>query len=236
MPSKNLRFYINYYKNSMVLRKYKKPARKMYKKRITRRRRTNTLSLRSGSIISQQYITRLKYSESFSLTYVSGIPNEYQFRLNSIFDPNYTGAGHQPLGHDQLATIYGRYRVFGCSYKLTIVPNNSTVEAITVVPTNSVTTFSTYDDAVEQRASKSLTTHVQDTCYLRGYISLPSVTGVTKTQYKTDDRFQALFNTSPTEVIQLHIAGLSSSSTTKNYRIDMLFHVELFDPIQLTQS
>lgn len=36
------------------------------------------------------------------------------FRLNSIFDPDYTSTGHQPRGHDQWATIYDKYCVIGC--------------------------------------------------------------------------------------------------------------------------
>jgi len=37
------------------------------------------------------------------------------FRGNSIFDPDLTGVGHQPLGHDQWANFYEYYRVLGSS-------------------------------------------------------------------------------------------------------------------------
>jgi len=32
----------------------------------------------------------------------------------SIFDPNYTGVGHQPYGHDEWATRYNQYAVISC--------------------------------------------------------------------------------------------------------------------------
>lgn len=40
------------------------------------------------------------------------------FNLGSIFDPDYTGVGHQPAFHDQWATLYNRYRVIGVRYKV----------------------------------------------------------------------------------------------------------------------
>lgn len=44
---------------------------------------------------------------------VFGTPATRQFRANSIFDPDFTGVGHQPLGHDQMAALYNRYIVIG---------------------------------------------------------------------------------------------------------------------------
>jgi hypothetical protein len=37
----------------------------------------------------------------------------YQFRANSIYDPDLTGIGHQPRGRDQLALLYEKYCVIG---------------------------------------------------------------------------------------------------------------------------
>jgi len=45
------------------------------------------------------------------LTLVSGAIQSYAWRANSIYDPNYTGVGHQPLGRDQWTVIYGHYFV-----------------------------------------------------------------------------------------------------------------------------
>jgi len=35
----------------------------------------------------------------------------YQWRTNSLFDPNFTGTGHQPYGFDQMKTYYASYLV-----------------------------------------------------------------------------------------------------------------------------
>ena len=52
----------------------------------------------------------LRYTELFSDVDISSNWTK-QFRINSIFDPNYTDSGHQPMGRDLLATVYNFYRV-----------------------------------------------------------------------------------------------------------------------------
>ncbi len=45
---------------------------------------------------------------------------KYIFRVNDIFDPDYTGTGHQPLYRDTFAGIYDFYTVRSAKVKLTI--------------------------------------------------------------------------------------------------------------------
>lgn len=54
---------------------------------------------------------KLTYVEKVGLTCTSGVAAKHTFLLNSIFDPDYTGVGHQPYGRDQWATLYGKYMV-----------------------------------------------------------------------------------------------------------------------------
>ncbi|WP_445772375.1 hypothetical protein, partial [Rheinheimera sp.] len=56
---------------------------------------------------------RLRYSEAISLTTVASSDDAVAvyFSANGIFDPNVTGGGHQPYGHDTLANLYNHYRV-----------------------------------------------------------------------------------------------------------------------------
>lgn len=83
---------------------------------------------------------------------------EYSFRLNSVFDPNVTGVGHQPRGHDQWATLYRRYLVHGCKYKIDFyaATDSTTANAAcnflygTVVgPEGQTADWATYEDIME---------------------------------------------------------------------------------------
>src|SRR5215216_1143376 len=58
----------------------------------------------------QKIITILRYVESVVLTSTTGSVAFNAFRMNALFDPNATGAGHQPMYFDNYAALYDRYR------------------------------------------------------------------------------------------------------------------------------
>jgi len=43
---------------------------------------------------------------------------DYVYCLNSLFDPDVTGGGHQPRGFDQWSALFGQYMVHGCKYEV----------------------------------------------------------------------------------------------------------------------
>lgn len=76
-------------------------------------------------------LTKLRYVESYTLTSTTGSMATQVFRANSIFDPDQTGVGHQPLYRDQYADLYNKYVVIGS--KITAyVCNTGTASALTV--------------------------------------------------------------------------------------------------------
>lgn len=65
-----------------------------------------------GTTIPDATVVKLKYCDDI----VVSVPNiatgsNYLFRCNSIYDPDQSSIGHQPLGHDQWAAFYQRYVV-----------------------------------------------------------------------------------------------------------------------------
>lgn len=100
------------YKN---LRKRVTSGMRKYRKRAANRKLVVNSALQP---IPQRYITKMKYSEQVS----TDAAGRYMFNLNSIFDPNRTGTltGHQPYGFDTLATLYNRYRVISCGYRIQV--------------------------------------------------------------------------------------------------------------------
>lgn len=56
-------------------------------------------------------------------TSTTGVPFNYRYSCNGMFDPNITGSGHQPYYFDQLTTLYDHYCVVAskCVVKMTPV-------------------------------------------------------------------------------------------------------------------
>jgi hypothetical protein len=72
---------------------------------------------------------KLRYVESIALTSSLTSINQTCFACNSIYDPNLSGGGHQPYGHDTYASIYNQYTVLKAVMKIT--PQNTTTPGIT---------------------------------------------------------------------------------------------------------
>jgi hypothetical protein len=69
----------------------------------------------------------LRYVESLGINPSAGALGKYIFRANSVYDPNSSGTGHQPLGFDVWATVYNHYVVLGSTIKCTFLSSETTV-------------------------------------------------------------------------------------------------------------
>lgn len=106
----------------------KRTKKKNGKKRTVARRRRPVLS---GFPTSK--MVKLRYIDSdITLDAAAGLTADYVFRANSVFDPDYTGTGHQPMGRDQWSEVYNRYTVLGSKITLYATP---------IATTNSVPTY-----------------------------------------------------------------------------------------------
>lgn len=114
----------------MVFRRRFPNKKKTVKRRKFYRRRRLAIS---RNPISRTLMVRMKYTDRFTLNpNPSGVHAYHFFRWNSIFDPDLTGTGHQPLGHDQYANLYKHYYVVGAKATCTFV-NTSAVGSNTCI-------------------------------------------------------------------------------------------------------
>lgn len=186
--------------------------------------------------IPARQIVRMKYAEAFE----TNVANAYNFtfNLNSIYDPNRTGTGHQPYGHDQLALLYNRYRVIGCRYVVQAYSGSSPIR-FGILPANEVKSVGTVSELIENpRAQYKLQIPGGNTQVIKGNAYIPAITGRSKTQYMSDDRYQASFGASPAELAILNICALTMAEVgvTVQFQITLEYLVEVFDVIPLGQS
>lgn len=98
-----------------------------FKKNIKNYTRANhaITQITKGLPLPDKYVVALPYvSETLSLTQgTAGLAANWTFRANGMYDPDYTGTGHQPLGFDQMMPFYQKYTVIGA--KITVDIENT---------------------------------------------------------------------------------------------------------------
>jgi hypothetical protein len=189
----------------------------------------------------RKFIT-LKYVENYQITLLTTVGDQQRMRLNSVFDPNDTGGGHQPYGFDQLAALYNRYRVWKAKWRVTFSPSSASYPAL-VIPTNgaitAITTAATWQAAAEKPYAKSWIQGASGKSQrLSGSIYINKLTGISSQEYRADDRTGALTSADPGEIVYLYLGIVNPNANTiiVNFIIEMEFDTEFYDPIMLTQS
>jgi len=98
----------------------------------------------------------LKYKENGISFTGSLTPAAQVYRLNSLFDPNLTGVGHQPNNFNQLTAMYSQYVVTAARLTAQVM-NEGTVEADCVICYTDVNTSTqTVENLAESRWSKNI--------------------------------------------------------------------------------
>lgn len=224
-------------------------ARKVYRKRrgVVRRRkglfkfgrRQKATTNRALQPVAQRYICKMKYATTAQLNLNNAYL--YQLNLNSLFDPDRTGTGHQPYMYDQLSGLYNRYRVIGCSYTIFGYPVSSSAPIrVGALATNDASQiWNNMSDFFENPKAKwTIVVPGGQKTLLKGYVSIPSLMGRNNIEYRSDDRFQAQVSVSPAELAILNIGAgtMTDTSTDVNLHITMNYVVEFFDIKNQAQS
>jgi hypothetical protein len=76
-----------------------------------RRQGSRLTSVLTHSGLPERMKVSLPYCDTLVFTHTSGIQKDQTWRLTSLFDPDYTNAGHQPLYYDQFISFYHQYIV-----------------------------------------------------------------------------------------------------------------------------
>jgi len=218
-------------------RRSRRPRRFRRSRRFKRKSRTTVNLSRFTGPIAPKTILKMKYNDFITS---NGAVIDYVYNLNSLYDPDRSGTGHQPYGFDTYASLYHRYRVFKVDWVINAsTTNTSTPYTITVLPSNDVGAYTSMTLANENPRAVQKVVNFGNPIKFRGSIYLPRLNGSTSAQYKNDDRFQALNNASPSELMALHLltSTVSGSAIATIFMdITLTFHCEWFDPLPLAQS
>jgi len=165
---------------------------------------------------------RLTYGVNVAVGTIGSIPtaNSYRFRLNSLYDPDFSGLGNQPYQYDQLTAVYAKYIVYECHVDLTFTDpstdglwvgwsfhsdtdNNDTPNGLTLGDIMSRPNFRCVP--INNTGQQFIT--------IREHIPIHTVFGISRQQYAPlTDTYGAAYNANPVSNAYLDLFVLDPNS------------------------
>ncbi len=188
----------------------------------------------------ERLLTKLRYAQALNIGNTVGALNFQSFRWNSIFDPDYTNAGHQPLYRDTYAAIYDHYAVVRARAKITFNNNNTaTPYVVGVVTDDDSTPSSTYTTLIEQSTGMSASLNaVYGSTSSKTFVMTWDCAKVLNINPFTDETYKTAIGSNPTEESYLHCWAIpydGSSTASIQVFCELEFQVlwtELATPTQ----
>jgi len=180
----------------------------------------------------------LRYADTVTLTSTVGGQAFYQFRVNSLFDPDLSGTGHQPRGFDQLCSSAGpylTYRVHGVSVRLVIPPSGANIWNIAA----GFADTSTLSSGVSgQGIALSYAEHPgwvgtvlpADSGAAHQMVlkaTMAEIQNVPQTAIDTDDQYAAAYNANPVDTAYFSVIGNVVSVATGSIFVGVLMEFDV---------
>lgn len=195
-------------------------------------------------------VTRdLQYTDiiaAFSTANTANTGSERLYSLNSVFDPDITGVGHQPYGYDQIQNQYHKYRVYAVTVKaLYLHPSTATIYGLARIQSSQDTSTLTIVDwarAAEQTGvwNSNVPMEGSGTATFTGTFNIWDIEGMTYEQWVADDGYEANVGANPAANTKLSLAvgDIAAPVGQQNCRIliTLIYHVEFSNPVIQTQS
>ncbi len=178
---------------------------------------SGTVETQAGSGIPQHAFVEQIYWDRITIGDAATVVDSHVFRLNSVFDPDETGTGHQPKGRDFYAGIYNDYTVVSADYSVTFVTNDSTKKLVGCLITSDASIGATFDTQVEVMETSSTKYNKKRLLYgttdatereivsIRGHVDMKNF--MLKTSGSFSDQFSAAVGANPSVPIRLIVYG-----------------------------
>lgn len=209
--------------------------------RFQRKRKTRgTRVVRLYQPVPNRALVKFNYVHNFVQPLNAGTPLQY-FYQSSLFDPDFTAAGHQPLWHDQYALLYRKYRVHGIRYHITMsnrgeTSNNVVWVGILHAPQTYQATTN-IDTEFERRLCrhKGMLRHAtgaMSSFSAKGYLSVPRTESISRQEFGGHEDYEANFGSNPAKTSKLIIMYNSLANEQVHGIVRLTFYAQVFDPLQ----
>lgn len=192
--------------------------------------------------IPKKLCVTLRYYQAVTLADpITGAASTNLFRANSLYDPDFSGAGHQPMGYDQYIEMYSDILVK--KSRITVTHLNSvtsgTVFGVTLSPSSSSLTIP--GDYIEQQSCAYAYTNASLTTLNQSVVASFDAKRFFDVKDPSDDPdLHHGAGTNPASVAFFHVfvGGFTSTADAAASAVNVLieYDVEFSEPIQLNAS
>lgn len=238
MPTKPISRYFKQRKSRSEWRKRRNYGTAAGKRNITR---ALSLKYNPKTLVNQglgfprSSLVTLRYSKKVSL---AGTPSHLQsFRANGIFDPDSTGAGHQPMGFDQWSAFYSKYKVRSFTVSVKAVLDGTTPTGMAFCVENDTSVSTDLAELAERNSGDIViapTSGNGTISFLKTY-NMTDVAG----QSVEDEDYSALVSSDPAKTWYWHMRTTAmdgASAIAGDALVVISYNVEFTDPNDLAQS
>jgi len=185
---------------------------------------------------------RLRYSTNFALTTTAGAVTTYVFRANDLFDPDFTGSGHQPMGFDQLMVFYNHFCVVEAKITATFKSYGSVDQTVCIRQDATSTPLTVIDRILE--FGGLVTANILGSTDIGGCINLdlglsvPKLQGVSENAVTADPSLRGDAATSPTEITYFHVQAWDAVGNGSTTQVSIILEQLAFfmEPRDATES
>lgn len=196
--------------------------------------------------IPKQMFARLNYTTYESITLAPAANTYYEYRLNSLFDPEAKTGGGQPYYFNQYKAMYYKYLVYGCKVSVRFASTSANANIIypTVVaaPYGGPSAPGWGSHLTMQNAKGAVWRQVvpfQMGTGFTKYYNCAEIIGVPKRTYNSDDQYPANVGNNPATacILQVNFQNYDVSATVGvQMHIRLTYYVKMFDRIEPAAS
>lgn len=191
---------------------------------------------------------KMKYSANFLLSPTTTVTRQV-FRANGLFDPDFTGTGHQPYYFDEMAALYNSYVVTGCNVEARFVAQQANPTEATVLNANigmrwlldlsadsglDISQLGERPDCIIKQLSATTTP------VIKMYRSTAEIAGVAPFVVLTDPTFASTVGADPTSIfgVEIMAQNIAESSTAADVCVYVIltYYAQFFDLKTTAQS
>lgn len=221
------------------------PNKKNNSKRGRRGRRMKMQAPRQYGLVPNAFRTTMVYPATFVLTETVGSnPAFNTFAINSLYDPDFSSTGAQPVGYDQWSQMYGRFTVVGFEFSFTHASrqgaSNSPMQVgwFTHVQSTPTSSFQAWNGQRQSEAAL-IAGNTAGPCLktFNGRLLPWEVASITKSQYMDENDYSHLSASGPVRPLYIttYVTGQGQLGISV-VQVKLIYHVELREPVMLAIS